>query len=243
MSPPVDESSPTHCRACGTTLVGLYCHACGQGHRHGRLRTRTLVEGFIESLVELDSRIFRTLLGLTLRPGRVVRDFIDGRRIVYVHPFKYALLAYTVSFFVMLWAAANLLDPVTSARMRSIMLPGWARFINFASLPVLAVVLQGLYRRQALRWIEHYVLVMYAMGHAVLLQMILVVVLFMVKPALAVATAPLVLVWLAWTTRVALGTGWPSTLLRSLVAISVVQALTTGVVYLLAPDIFDNVPT
>jgi hypothetical protein len=50
-------------------------------------------------LLELDSRLWRTLLPLLIRPGQLTRDYLEGRRARYMPPFR-TYLVLSVIFFV-----------------------------------------------------------------------------------------------------------------------------------------------
>jgi len=83
---------------CGTALAGEYCTACGQRHEP---RVHTLghfaSEAF-ESITHADSRLWRTLGFLLVKPGRLSREFFDGRRARYLPPFRLYLVISVVFF-------------------------------------------------------------------------------------------------------------------------------------------------
>ena len=97
-----DALSP-NCLNCGSRLKGQYCAVCGQ-RAHSRLISLwELVNDAFGDLFELDSRIWRTLIPLLLRPGRLTRDYLEGRRVRYMPPFRtylvLSLLFFVVAFF------------------------------------------------------------------------------------------------------------------------------------------------
>jgi hypothetical protein len=96
-NPPPTVGSP--CGNCGTPLLGAWCHACGQ-KRVGQAERRLphLLGQFFEALTDLDSRFWRTLRALMLQPGRLSRDYLDGRRARWMPPMTLFLLA-TVAYF------------------------------------------------------------------------------------------------------------------------------------------------
>lgn len=73
------------CKNCETVLQGEYCHVCGQpGHLH---RTAFAVfEDFVHGIAHLDGRTWRTLPALIFQPGKLTRDYIEGKRARYVPP-------------------------------------------------------------------------------------------------------------------------------------------------------------
>lgn len=96
-----DDTQDGLCRNCGTELAGEYCHACGQSARSLRRPFWTLVKESIETLFVMDGRLAQTLPALMLYPGRVSRDYLDGRRARFIPPFRLYVFA-SLIFFVLL---------------------------------------------------------------------------------------------------------------------------------------------
>ena len=87
------------CANCGATLQGAYCHICGQnGDDHKRSILHLAWEG-VEGLLHLDGRLRRTLPDLFFRPGRLARDYRDGRIARHVPPFRTFLVALLIFIF------------------------------------------------------------------------------------------------------------------------------------------------
>jgi hypothetical protein len=96
----MDRPDGTRCANCGTALVGLYCHACGQQHEpHVHSVGHFLAEA-TESLTHADSRLWRTILLLLGRPGFLSVEFFAGRRARYLPPIRLYLVL-SVLFFVL----------------------------------------------------------------------------------------------------------------------------------------------
>jgi len=95
----MNDRHASRCDNCETPLVGAYCHICGQ-HAHNPLRSfRHAVEDVFESFWHLDGRIFRTLRDL-LAPGRVAKNYVDGRRVAYVPPLRLFVILSLLTFFI-----------------------------------------------------------------------------------------------------------------------------------------------
>jgi hypothetical protein len=96
------SAPPAHgsdCANCGAALQGPYCHVCGQnfdGHKRSILH---LTWEAIEGLFHLDGRLLRTLPDLFLRPGRLARDYMEGRIARHVPPFRTFLVALLLFIF------------------------------------------------------------------------------------------------------------------------------------------------
>ena len=73
------------CRDCGTLAGGRFCPACGQP-THVSQDLHGLWHETLHGLLHLDGSLWRTLPLLALHPGRLMREWIDGRRTRYLGP-------------------------------------------------------------------------------------------------------------------------------------------------------------
>jgi hypothetical protein len=88
------------CLNCGITLRGQYCDACGQRARSRLISIWELVRDAFGDLFELDSRLWQTLVPLIVRPGRLTRDYLLGRRARFMPPFRTYLVLSVIFFLV-----------------------------------------------------------------------------------------------------------------------------------------------
>lgn len=88
------------CLNCGTTLLGQYCGNCGQRAQTRLISIWQLLREAFGDLLELDSRLWRTLIPLTIRPGKLTRDYLEGRRARFMPPFRTYLVLSIVFFLV-----------------------------------------------------------------------------------------------------------------------------------------------
>ena len=87
------------CANCGTVLEGPYCHACGQeADTHKRSIGHLIFEAF-EGLFHLDGRLARTVPLMFFRPGKLARDYMEGRLQRHVPPFRTFLVALLLFIF------------------------------------------------------------------------------------------------------------------------------------------------
>lgn len=91
------------CLNCGTILAGQYCGQCGQRASSRLISVWELLRDAFGDLLELDSRVWQTLIPLAIRPGRLTRDYLRGRRARFMPPFRtylvLSLLFFLVAFF------------------------------------------------------------------------------------------------------------------------------------------------
>ncbi|MFN3932804.1 MAG: DUF3667 domain-containing protein [Brevundimonas sp.] len=87
-----------NCTDCGQPVDGRFCANCGQPtHVHRSLLH--LGEEMLHGVLHFDARIWRTLPLLAINPGRLTREWVQGRRTRYVSPLAMFLFTVFLMFF------------------------------------------------------------------------------------------------------------------------------------------------
>jgi hypothetical protein len=93
--------APARCKNCEAVLVGRFCVNCSQAANVHVPTTIELVHELLEGITHSDSRLWRTLTTLWFKPGKLTTEFVAGRRIAYLPPFRLYLIL-SIIFFLML---------------------------------------------------------------------------------------------------------------------------------------------
>lgn len=89
------------CKNCSTELAGEnYCPVCGQKGDTHVLTFRELLEELADGLFNMDSRLWRSLLPLAIFPGRLTLEYLRGRRMHYLPPFRLYLILSVLFFLI-----------------------------------------------------------------------------------------------------------------------------------------------
>ncbi|KIG12878.1 hypothetical protein DB30_00945 [Enhygromyxa salina] len=238
-----EADATARCRSCNAPLYGRFCSACGESHAHDRLDLALLAEDALEGLINLDTRALRTIGDLTVTPGNVCRDYIEGRRIHYINPFKYALATFAFAYLcsqLLLYLHGQPADAYvarwTAFQMR------WGQALNFVAMPLVAALMLPLFMHatRKLRWIEHYVIILFGFGHVALLTGLLKPLLGELGVGGQLLTGVLPVAYLSWMVVGVCETRWWTTIPRVLLVYVTTQLITTGLVWLVAPSLFAN---
>lgn len=98
------EEKRTKCLNCGNTFKGQFCPHCGQKARTKRLQFVELFKNFIAPFVGGDSKVVNTCRDLFVRPGIMVRNYLEGKRARYYNPlqmFVYVITTYAIVSYVL----------------------------------------------------------------------------------------------------------------------------------------------
>ncbi|NDI86555.1 DUF3667 domain-containing protein [Undibacterium crateris] len=93
------EAEHGNCANCHQPVIGAYCHHCGQStHIHRSLLH--MAEELLHGLFHFETKAWRTLPALAISPGKLTRDYIEGKRTRFVSPLALYLFLLFLMFFV-----------------------------------------------------------------------------------------------------------------------------------------------
>jgi len=91
------------CLNCNQPLEGNenFCSYCGQKNTTEKLTFSHFLSNLLNGLFSYDSRLWTTFIPLLTKPGKVSKDFIEGKRTRFVNPFQ-LYLNVSIIFFIVL---------------------------------------------------------------------------------------------------------------------------------------------
>ncbi len=107
---PAPSSAPAlaQCANCGVELLGPHCYACGQPVKGMVRHLSSILADAADTILNIDSRIFRTLWPLFARPGFLTTEYFAGRRVRYVTPFRLYVFLSIAAFFLIQFALGDI---------------------------------------------------------------------------------------------------------------------------------------
>ncbi|MFL5739264.1 MAG: DUF3667 domain-containing protein [Flavisolibacter sp.] len=100
------EREEKNCLNCGTTVIGRYCHQCGQENIDTRESFWSLMKDFVFDIIHFDGKFIHTIRYIFTRPGLVAREYAKGKRATFLHPIRMYLFTSAV-FFLIFFALGN----------------------------------------------------------------------------------------------------------------------------------------
>lgn len=85
------------CLNCQAILEGPYCGQCGQARTARLVPFRAWLGDFLDTFINLDSKLLRTLKRILLQPGQATLDFAEGRRAPYSGPLRLYIIVSAIS--------------------------------------------------------------------------------------------------------------------------------------------------
>lgn len=94
----IEHPEASRCPTCGETITREFCPACGE-HKFDRhsFSFRHFARHAAHELLELDSKILRTVRYLFSKPAFVTAEYLAGKRSRYVNPFRLYVLCFALA--------------------------------------------------------------------------------------------------------------------------------------------------
>lgn len=93
-----DKGELKECQNCGYKDRGNFCSNCGQSFAELNRPLKDILAE-VGDIVNLDSRIFRSIPPFLFKPGFLTREYLAGKRKKYMSPFRLYLLMSLLFFF------------------------------------------------------------------------------------------------------------------------------------------------
>lgn len=87
----------TTCKNCAKEFEGNYCPECGQKASTKRFSTKILFSELIDKILPVDRGVLFTSWQIIIRPGLMLRDYLDGKRAKHTKPFQFLLIMVALS--------------------------------------------------------------------------------------------------------------------------------------------------
>jgi Protein of unknown function (DUF3667) len=88
------------CKNCETHFEGKFCPQCAQKASAGRLQVGNVLHEFWHNFTHTDHSVFSFVKDMFVKPGLVIRDFIEGKRKKYFNPYTFFLLSTGILIFI-----------------------------------------------------------------------------------------------------------------------------------------------
>lgn len=172
------------CKNCGNECHENYCPRCGQKTSVSRLSSSSLMHNIILGWINCDQGILYTIKELYTRPGGMITDYLDGKRVRYFAPFQMLFVVAAISLFMysLLGIREDVIkhfpqNDITSFSIRLFQfLFNYTALINVMFIPFTGAFYRWLYGksfRRRYNWIETFFIVAYVQVQRDILWLVL----------------------------------------------------------------------
>jgi hypothetical protein len=175
------------CLNCNNKFTGNFCNNCGQKKKMGALTMKMVFSDFVTNVFLFDSRLYKTLLGLIIKPGIIARTYLAGKKEAYLPPFQFFLLFMTIYLIVfnyfgdMVFSFINEeLQSSSSSKISKIqiiqaLVKNQMDILYFVLTPIIALYVRLFFKKSEYNYPETLIFSLYVVGVSFLLSSITVI--------------------------------------------------------------------
>ena len=151
-----------NCPNCTETLskTFTFCPTCGQETQLDHC-VASLLTQFLNDYFTFDSKIIRSVLPLILKPAFLTTEYLKGRRVQYIAPLRLFIFLSLIFFLLISWSNSGNVN--AGEQVNGFNNAFWNRFFDswlpklfFVLLPLFALLISMLYRRQKRGMMPHF---------------------------------------------------------------------------------------
>jgi len=198
------------CKNCGEKVIGNYCSHCGQKILEERISFHYIWHEALHFFTHFEKGFLFTSWSMLTKPGKVVTDFVKGKRKIYQQPVSFFLIWITM-YLLLLYIVEKIFGENVVIDYKEYFGPtSTTKFaVSHLSIVLLVVIpFQALYFNWLVAWkkynyFECFVVAMYYLGTVILLQCVFVILVIIIHPLIGTSVAliysdPLKIIYLAW---------------------------------------------
>ncbi|MFZ1323142.1 MAG: DUF3667 domain-containing protein [Ignavibacteria bacterium] len=172
------------CKNCGNEFEGKFCNQCGQKIVKGRFTIKDIIENFMHSFTHLDSGILLLMKELFVKPGFVIKEYLNGKQKKYFNPFQFLILAIALATFLAIkftLFGPNLnpdsIEGINSQQRFWMLYNNFIyrnfNLILFTNVPVTALFTLLFFRKSGYNYAENLIFVTFLAGERMLIYILL----------------------------------------------------------------------
>ena len=183
------------CKNCGNHFQGNFCNVCGQKVITSRFTLKMILHDAL-SIFNLERGFFYTIYELFKNPGKVIKEYLDGRTKVYFNPLKLLIILVGISVLIMIITNSyddsmkytseitqNYVDnpDIYTSPMVTKMQMFFKNYLNIIMIlftPFYAIGFRIMFSKSSYYYSEHLIINSYAFGMGTLLEIIISGILF-----------------------------------------------------------------
>lgn len=165
------------CKNCGQTYSGHFCNNCGQPAATHKLNLHFIWHDIQHGFFHFDSGVLYTAKELYTKPGKSIREFIEGKRVKHFKPISLVIILATLYGVLRHLFHFSVLDQKVVSEIQGVeyeSLNEWIShhyyWIILLSIPMFSLASYVVFRKQGYNFIEHIVLNSYMASQRLILR-------------------------------------------------------------------------
>lgn len=168
------------CKNCNKTYTGHFCNNCGQPAATHKLNFHFIWHDIQHGFFHFDSGVLYTAKELYTKPGKSIREFIEGKRVKHFKPISLVIILATLYGVLRHLFHFSVLDKKVVSEIQGVeyeSLNEWIShhyyWIILLSIPMFSLASHVVFRKQGYNFIEHIVLNAYMASQRLIFRIVI----------------------------------------------------------------------
>ncbi|WP_196140860.1 DUF3667 domain-containing protein [Aliikangiella sp. G2MR2-5] len=201
------------CGNCRAELYGSYCSECGQ-KANQPIAIKPILNSVFEKTSELDFRFVTLAKALLTSPGRMIKEYLEGKRIIYTHPIK-ALFYFATAYLIVFSLLDISIGFSGSSEKYGKAVVAIINYLVFVFLALTSFPFKWIYHKQKLNWAESFVVLCYAWCGYLLLTTLIAPISKLIPLHFEFSRLAIGAIYLIWVCKTLFKESWPLTVLKA----------------------------
>lgn len=174
----------TTCKNCGHQFTGNFCNHCGQNAKTHRIDAAFLWEDIEHGILHYDKGILYTVKQLFLKPGFVIKDYIEGKRVHHFRPISLTIVLATLYVLVYHLTKIDLVnqDSEGSKMIFEKVLEHYYWFV-FITIPIFAWSTALFFRNNGYNFWEYFIFEAFKASQRLIVHILFIPIIFLINDA------------------------------------------------------------
>jgi len=150
------------CKNCSAYYTGNYCPQCGQPADTHAINAHYFLHDIPHSIFHVDKGLLYTLRALFTRPGKMLKEYLAGKRVKHFRPFGYVVIMSTICTLLIKWIEKGMIslyqqyNPDHQVSVHHSFFDQYISLLIFILIPVLSLVTWLCFRKKQYNYWEHF---------------------------------------------------------------------------------------
>lgn len=182
------------CKNCSSAITGNFCSNCGQKGEVHRITIKHVIHDFLHAFTHADKGFLLLVKDLLIKPGIVVKEYIEGKRKKYFNPLSFLVICAALHFYAA--STTGYFEALSNAEKRGgapQQVAIWKEVFEISSkygktldlfilVPLITIVAWIFFRKPKYNLAEHFVLQSFVLSEGLIARTLIFIPLFLAFP-------------------------------------------------------------
>ncbi len=146
------------CKNCEHIFHGNFCPHCGQNKAIKRIDFSYFLHDIPHSIFHIDKGFGFTLKELFTRPGKSLKEYLEGKRVRHFRPFAFVVLLSTICTILIKGIEYLLLENTIGIAFKETFFSKYLSVLIFIMIPILALITYLFFYKMKYNYWEHFLI-------------------------------------------------------------------------------------